>query len=380
MRVRWRRSWRIAVPMIAMAAAIGSVEAGLRLRELGSDARFFVAERERGWALRPGYAGWSTEENKVWVRINSAGYRDRERSIPKPPSMVRVAVLGDSFMQAMNVPLEKMFTSYLEAALGRCAGGRQVEVLNFGVSGYGTAQQLITYRRDVARYSPDIVMLAFYTDNDVHDNHPSTDDRVRSYFVLRDGRLVALARGEILASLPLHHRFRLFLTDHLRAADAAYAAWARLRAWASAASGGDETGGGIYAPPQGRDLIEAWQVTEALLLEMRREVSRRGSAFWLVTLANAAQVTPAIADRAGRARAIGTDSRFYPDHRLAAFAARHGIPVVTLVEPLAEFAARTGRYLHGGYQPSHPFGSGHWNETANALAADVVAARVCGTL
>lgn len=374
-----RRLWQIVVPVVAAAGATVMVEAALRLDHLRSDARFFIADAERGWALRPGQRGWSREENRVWVTINSAGYRDHERSVAKPPATFRVAVLGDSFMQAMNVPLEKTFTSYLEAGLGGCLH-RQVEVLNFGVSGYGTAQQLITYRSHVAPYSPDVVLLAFYTDNDVHDNHPSTDDRVRSYFVLRDGRLVALTRREILRSLPLHHRLRLFLTDHLRTADTLYASWAQLRRAAVTGPDGSHDGdGGIYAPPHRADLIEAWRVTEALLLEFQREVSRRGSRFWLVTLANAAQVTPDVDRRAALAQAIGADSLFYPDRRLAAFAANNGIPVVTLAEPLAEFAARTGRYLHGGYNATHPAGSGHWNDTANALAAGIVATRMCQT-
>lgn len=375
-----RRSWRMVVPVIAAAGAMAIVEAALRLEDWRSDARFFLEDAERGWALRPGQSGWSREENRVWVRINSAGYRDHERSIAKPPSTLRVAVLGDSFMQAMNVPLEKTFASYLEAALGRCVRGQQVEVLNFGVSGYGTAQELITYRLHAARYSPDVVLVAFYTDNDVYDNHPSTDDRVRSYFLLRDGRLAALTRREILGSLPPHQRLRLWLTEHLRTADRLYASWARLgRVTASGPGVGGETDGGIYAPPRREDLEEAWRVTEALLLEFQRDVSRRGSRFWLVTLANAAQVTPDVDRRAALAQAIGMDSLFYPDRRLAAFAANNHIPVVTLAEPLAEFAARTGRYLHGGYNATHPAGSGHWNETANQLAAGFVATRMCQT-
>ena len=41
--------------------------------------------------------------------------------------------------------------------------GKQVEVINFGVSGYGTAQELLTLRQKVWDFSPDIVVLAFTT-------------------------------------------------------------------------------------------------------------------------------------------------------------------------------------------------------------------------
>jgi len=46
----------------------------------------------------------------------------------------------------------------------------KIEVLNFGVSGYGTAQELLTLREQVWKYSPDIVMLAVTTNNDITDN------------------------------------------------------------------------------------------------------------------------------------------------------------------------------------------------------------------
>src|SRR5205814_6625220 len=48
--------------------------------------------------------------------------------------------------------------------------GKKIEVLNFGVSGYGTAQELLTLREQVWKYSPDIVMLAITTNNDITDN------------------------------------------------------------------------------------------------------------------------------------------------------------------------------------------------------------------
>jgi hypothetical protein len=69
--------------------------------------------------------------------------------------------------------------------------GREVEAVNFGVSGYGTAQELITLRDKVFDYEPDIVLLAFTTNNDVTDNSRAlkrTDEI--PYFLMREGALV----------------------------------------------------------------------------------------------------------------------------------------------------------------------------------------------
>lgn len=60
--------------------------------------------------------------------------------------------------------------------------------MNFGVWGCGIAQELITLRDRVWQYSPDIVVLAFYTSNDVFDNSPTLgQNRMRPFFVRRNG-------------------------------------------------------------------------------------------------------------------------------------------------------------------------------------------------
>ena len=119
--------------------------------------------------------------------------RDREHDIAKPPGVLRVAVLGDSYAEAMQLPMAQAFWAVLERELAGCGAldGRPVEVINFGVSGYGTAQELLTLRHDAWRYDPDLVVLAFLTGNDVRNNSRGLDgDPDRPYFVERDGRLV----------------------------------------------------------------------------------------------------------------------------------------------------------------------------------------------
>src|SRR5712692_7630396 len=133
---------------------------------------FYVTDYYRGFALRPGIEGHYQREGGSYVRINSDGQRDREHSKAKPPDTVRIAVLGDSFAEAMHVPMEQTFWSLLERKLEECNAfpGKHVEVMNFGVSGYGTAQELLTLRQKVWDYSPDIVTLTFTSYNDIYDN------------------------------------------------------------------------------------------------------------------------------------------------------------------------------------------------------------------
>ena len=84
-----------------------------------------------GSKLRPGIKGHFLKEGGGYVRINSDGLRDREHSLSPPPNTLRIAVLGDSFTEAMQVNREEAFWAVMEKDLQGCGNlrGRQVEVL-----------------------------------------------------------------------------------------------------------------------------------------------------------------------------------------------------------------------------------------------------------
>src|SRR6266576_324326 len=122
------------------------------LRVIGySYPLFYTTDYYRGFALQPGVEGHYQREGGSYVRINGDGLRDREHAKPKHADTVRIAVLGDSFSEALHVPMEQTFWSVLERKLQECNAfpDKKVEVINFGVSGYGTAQELMTLRQKV---------------------------------------------------------------------------------------------------------------------------------------------------------------------------------------------------------------------------------------
>src|SRR5258708_40016931 len=51
---------------------------------------FYAYDASRGWGLRPSSSGLYQREGHSQVRINSAGFRDRERSFAKPADTVRI--------------------------------------------------------------------------------------------------------------------------------------------------------------------------------------------------------------------------------------------------------------------------------------------------
>lgn len=100
--------------------------------------------------------------------INAQGFRDRVNyAYAKPAGTLRVLALGDSHTMGYEVRQDATFSEVVKRRLAAQWGA--VEVLNTGVSGYGTAEELAFLENEGLRYDPDVVVLAFFR-NDFEDN------------------------------------------------------------------------------------------------------------------------------------------------------------------------------------------------------------------
>lgn len=392
--------------LVVFGLLVGLGMSEIFLRVIGySYPIFYTADFDRGFALRPGVEGHYQREGASYVSINSDGLRDREHPKPKPADTVRIAVLGDSFAEAMHVPMEQTFWSLLERKLQECNAfpGKQVEVINFGVSGYGTAQELMTLRQKIWDYSPDVVLLAFTTYNDIYDNSRALSKTESvPYFVYRNGELVYDAsfrdsRTYLQRDSKLS-KFGRWFHDHLRIVQLVHYAqfvlklrltdWRNRRRLAAQpqptpVAGGVQTtpkaqdigiDNMIYVEPQSEDWKEAWRVTEGLILEMRDEVKQKGATFILVTLSNAIQVYPDQLVRQNFMKHVGVDTVFYPNLRLKDLAHRDNIDFVDLAEPMQAYADKNKVFLHGF---GSDIGNGHWNANGHRIAAELIAKKLC---
>jgi hypothetical protein len=413
---RARPSLRVKLAVVASSLAVGLVIFELFLRAVGfTYPIFYQPDASRGYSLRPGMEGWYRKEGEAFVRINSDGLRDREHAKEKPADTLRIAVVGDSYAEAFQVSQEKAFWSVMERSLGDCPTlqGRRVEVINFGVSGYGTAQELLTLRGRVWDYSPDVVLLAVTTNNDVLDNSRAlklTDEI--PYFTLREGRLVSDNSFRDARSFRLRdsavNRAGRWLRDHLRFVQAIHLAQvalkSRLDAWRDQrrAAGQDkltktaaqsltpikqqqegaptdELGAAnvIYREPSDDTWRDAWAVTEKLVATMNSEVRGRGARLYVVTLSNGIQVYPDASARAAFARRLGVEDLFYPERRFSALGEREGFPVLNLAPELQRYADERRAFLHGF---GRELGNGHWNEEGHRVAGETLARKLCDWL
>src|SRR5919109_1487955 len=188
------KSVAIPVTVVLIAAALALAAFEVLLRAIGYSAPvWYQPDAQLGWTLRPGVSGVYTREGRGFVQVNTEGRRDVEHSVAKPPGVYRIALLGDSYAEAMQVEREHTFWARLPDELRACGfqPGKRIEVLNFGVSGYGTAQEYLLLGSVAMRYHPDMVLLQFTNGNDVRNNSAALEDeKARPFFKFRpDGSL-----------------------------------------------------------------------------------------------------------------------------------------------------------------------------------------------
>ncbi|MCB9592312.1 MAG: SGNH/GDSL hydrolase family protein [Sandaracinaceae bacterium] len=370
---------KLALLAVTSLVTVGLGECGMHVLGIGQP-QFHEPDPTFGVAPIAGAEGEFNREGHAHVRITEHGYRGVDHPREKPAGTFRLVVLGDSYTEARQVELEESFSARLEEQLATCPvlDGRPLEVLNFGVAGYGTAQEYLTLRERALAYSPDAVMLAFLTGNDVTDNHPSLRFGQYPYYELRDGELVL--NDDFRDSEWFRSRTASGPMALVRRYSRIYQLLNNLRGVSEAREQRGELGlnDAIYSPPASQDWNDAWAVTEALLARMNRELRADGRPFFVVTLSNALQVDPDPAVREAYRTSIGAEDLFYPDHRVAEAGARDGYPVLNLAPPLREHAEREHVYLHGF--DNTQMGTGHWNATGHRVASELMARWLCEQL
>jgi hypothetical protein len=116
-------------------------------------ASYFVYDRDLGWTVGPNRRSSDGLYFSSAEGIRSA--RPNVRTADENPRF-RVALIGDSHAFSFEVPFEDSWGYHLQRLLGR-----DVQVLNFGVDGYGIDQAYLRYQRDVRRWKPKVVVIGF---------------------------------------------------------------------------------------------------------------------------------------------------------------------------------------------------------------------------
>jgi hypothetical protein len=295
---------------------------------------------------------------------------------------VRIAVFGDSFAEAFQVSVEHTFWSVLmeETRRRQTFSQQDVEVLNFGISGHGTAQQLQMLRHHANRFDPDVVVLTFYAGNDVRNNSTRLEpDKVRPFFVERGEQLALdnsfLQHPAFVKAQSSTVRAKVWLINQSRLLQC-------FQEWRNHLGGAPETKDGpavvetleVFREPDDEDWRAAWQLTERLIQKMAREVQVRGKLFLLVVIPQAIQVHPEPDVRREFCGKAGIDDTDYADRRLKALGARCGFPVLSLAGVMRHHAESQQTHLYGFDYGQ--LGEGHWNIAGHQMAGEQIASAI----
>ncbi len=144
--------------------------------------RFCRFDHELGWAPLENV---TYAEKGVLVHQNQFGLRAPDDiQLKNTSGRKRVLVLGDSYVWGFGATQEELLTA------------RQVyqtddELINGGVTGYGTDQEYLFYLREGQKFDVDEVVVAFTLFNDVANNLNSKQySYLKPYFTLNAGQLV----------------------------------------------------------------------------------------------------------------------------------------------------------------------------------------------
>ena len=211
---RASRRGEIALLAVSLAVALALAEAAVRLVGSAKDAT--------------GYAPVRVDRRP----INSRGYRDFERAIPKPEGVRRAVCLGDSFTWGTSVLVDDAWPQRVERMLSRERGERW-EAVNLAEPGLNAVQEASRLDAEGFAYGPDVVVVG-YVLNDSEDETAAEARRAADWIeehrepsrsLLDGSALVRLVRTRVWAKLENRRRvagFRSMYADD-------YAGWAAAR-------------------------------------------------------------------------------------------------------------------------------------------------------
>ncbi|MBI2506466.1 MAG: SGNH/GDSL hydrolase family protein [Candidatus Latescibacteria bacterium] len=358
--------------MVALAGLVAGLllcEGGLRwiAPQVYRRPPVWQFDPELGWSHIPRSSGWLVSpEFAVEYRINAAGLRNREIAQEKRPGQQRLLCFGDSFVEGWGVREEERVSEQLEQGLGG------VEVVNFGVAGYGTDQEWLLFEKQGAQYHPDWVVLFFYG-NDLWNNAArqgiGAERGFKPFFQLgTEGRLqlrgVPVRKAEFWdqQAVPWQRRFEAYLQQHWHL----YALGRKMMAPEVPAQQQQRYYQGLYGKGEEQGA-ENWELTGRLLQAFDLSVRQAGGRLLVVCVPALVQIEEEDWKMKRELHGlVGEYDLQKPGRQLQGLTAAYRIPFLDLYAAFKERARSQTLY----------FRDSHWNARGHELAAGEVAVLV----
>lgn len=356
---------------------------------------FFQPDELLGWKMIPGRQAWYTKPGiHSLVRANHFGLRGEDFPVQKPAGVTRVLVLADSFGAAIEVEETCCFARVMERGLNsHKSNPTTYQVINAGIGGYGTEQELLFLQTYGEVLRPDIVLVAFHFGDDLIENSAELREKV-------SWRLVKLPRPYFLSD----SQGKLTLVNYPPKPASVRQAWMRyydLLPWecwkqVQKSSGPYRVARLMRSLRRAADVAQnsvkntrrrqvlpvdliiynqnpvaaverTWQHTEYLFSAMHKLAGELGADLYVAGLCTKEQAVPGYLESRleNYPESIPDFVPNIPNQRLASSMDRLGIPYIDLT-PVFTSTQEGGKSLFFQHDL-------HWNEKGHALAGETLA-------
>ena len=319
-----------------------------------------------------------------WVTTNSQGFHDTEHGLQKQAGTYRILVLGDSFIEALQLPIAKTFTKILETRLNQRINRPKIEVINLGLSGRGPAQYYRILEKKGLAYNPDLVVMAVLPNNDFSDSYPEFSNySYKPYYRMTEKNNIELIPFSIPPwysprSLFTHSSMAYFFVyEILKRPDLAevFIRMGLLPAMQvnppsitrEDAKVSLPFGYGLYLKNPSPEWQEAYEITLRMIREARNLAQKNGALFYAFAIPDLLRTREDLQKQAKSTYKDFSLDFDKPYKEIAKYCQTWEIPFVDMSPFFVEDFKR--------HQQPHTWAhDGHWNERGHALGADIMVA------
>jgi len=278
------------VSIFSFLLVIFIFEIGLKLIGFSTKHLFpkeFISKDGHFHSLAPDVDGRHTlAEFDISFKTNSIGLRDKEYP-HKSTETLRMLVLGDSFTMGWGVEQDEVFMEVFEKKINEdkifdC----NIEVLNAGVYGYGTVDELLFLQKMGLKLKPDIILLTFFIGNDIFENldaYRKFFDRKKSEYPIKKSFSIWCVRF-----IREHSSLYNFLMARLRNMKVFRSFYNKQTLLFNAGEPRDEIE--LYEKSRQESISDYWKVTKDIILKIKRLCDENQIKLILMTIPSKVQV------------------------------------------------------------------------------------------
>ncbi len=322
------------------------------------------------------------EENKVYMGINSLGFRDDEFTKEKPENIYRIMILGDSFTFGKGVNNNETYPYHLEKLLNQRLNANNYQVINAGFAFGSSPDSYYAFmRQESPEYKSDMVLVGYFVRNDFIDLFENKWTEVEDGLPLKvqsRSRMVDAQGFFRLKSLSFKYKIPILRNSHLfqLIADRFNLDILYQRLYKTILKKLDVPvfenfrknpvfdHPSIYKNQFNDQLLEKFNLSMKLLGAMKTLCQKRGIKFKVIVIPTGVQTNPKTWKHVFKDQLPYPEDldQVYPQKRIINYLQNNKIEYLNLLPSFRKL----------GNKAYFGIGDGHWNPIGNAYAAQTI--------